>query len=91
MLVGAAIARRAPSARVGACWLRRALPKPGSKKVSGTFYSLHLRAPEMESGVRLGRPGRMRTVWVRGRIAVAPLLHCNIIYWDYPVQRSRDR
>ena len=39
MLVGAAIARRAPSARVGACWLRRALPKPGHFRALATIPS----------------------------------------------------
>ena len=52
MLVGAAIARRAPSARVGACWLRRALPKPGHFRALATIPSAPVqKREEQEPGV----------------------------------------
>ena len=55
MLVGAAIARRAPSARVGACWLRRALPKPGHFRALATIPSAPVqKREEQEPGVSGG-------------------------------------
>ena len=54
MLVGAAIARRAPSARVGACWLRRALPKPGHFRALATIPSAPVQKREEQEP---GAPG----------------------------------
>ena len=56
MLVGAAIARRAPSARVGACWLRRALPKPGHFRALATIPSAPVqKREEQEEQKRVGK------------------------------------
>ena len=60
MLVGAAIARRAPSARVGACWLRRALPKPGHFRALATIPSAPVQKREEQKRVGKGTGVYMR-------------------------------
>ena len=55
MLVGAALVRRAPSARVGACWLRRALPKPGHFRALATIPSAPVQKREEQEPGALGK------------------------------------